>query len=109
MLRRGRRATRGPAARAAANLGVDDGYLIFGHTHRPGPLDDDAVIEWLGEGDLRLVNSGSWCYSAIFLSAAPGASPYWPGAAILVGDDGPPKVLRLLQDVGHAELGSSAP
>jgi hypothetical protein len=89
---------------AAANLGVHSGYLIFGHTHRPGPLDDDAVLEWLGEGELRLVNTGSWCYSAVFLTGEPGVSPYWPGSAVLVEDEGAPRLLRLLQDVGQAEL-----
>ncbi len=94
---------------AAANLGVREGYLVFGHTHRPGPLPDDAVIEWLGAGDLRLVNTGSWCYSAIFLTSRPGESPYWPGSAVLVDEQGAPQVLRLLQDVGHDRLVGAAP
>ena len=79
--------------------------MVFGHTHRPGPLPDDAVIEWLGAGDLRLVNTGSWCYSAMFLTSRPGESPYWPGSAVLVDEQGAPQVLRLLQDVGHDQAG----
>ena len=78
-------------ANVGANLGLRDGYVVFGHTHRPGPLPDDSVIEWLGDGELRLVNSGSWCYSGIFLTGEPGESPYWPGSAVLVEDEGEPR------------------
>ena len=31
---------------------------------------------------------GSWVYQPHFLSAEPNASPYWPGTAVLVEDDG---------------------
>jgi len=83
----------------AVRLGVGDGYVVFGHTHRPGPLPGDDAEEWG-----RLVNTGSWTYAPIFLTANPGESPYWPGTCVLVEDEGAPQVKRLLGDRGHSEL-----
>ncbi len=88
----------------AARLGLGDAYVIFGHTHRAGPLPADAESEWLGRGGARLVNAGSWTYSSIFLTTTPGESPYWPGACVLVEDAGPPLLRRLLQERTHAEI-----
>jgi predicted phosphodiesterase len=82
----------------AARLGLGDSYVIFGHTHRTGPLPGDDESEWRGRLGARLLNTGSWTYASIFLSDTPGESPYWPGGCVLVEDDGPPRVLRLLQD-----------
>ena len=36
--------------------------------------------------------------------APAGASPYWPGGAIALGDDGPPRLERLLGDVAADAL-----
>ena len=52
----------------------------------------------------RLVNTGCWTYSPVFLTATPGESPYWPGTCVLVEDSGPPVLKRLLVDRTHAEL-----
>jgi hypothetical protein len=88
----------------AARLDLGDSYVVFGHTHRAGPLPKDPVSEWRGRGGARLVNSGSWVYDAIFLSPAPGESPYWPGTCVLIEDSGAPVLKRLLLDRSHAEL-----
>jgi hypothetical protein len=88
----------------AARLGLDDAYVVFGHTHRPGPLPSDDEREWRGRQGARLVNSGSWTHAPIFLTAAQGESPYWPGVCVLVDDDGPPVLRRLLQDRTHEQL-----
>jgi len=88
----------------AARLDLGDAYVVFGHTHRAGPFGDDPESEWSGRGGARLVNSGSWVYDAVFLSPAPGESPYWPGTCVLVEDSGPPVLKRLLLDRSHAEL-----
>ncbi|HEV3283856.1 MAG TPA: hypothetical protein VG010_06600 [Solirubrobacteraceae bacterium] len=88
----------------AERLGLGESHVVFGHTHRPGPLDGDREAEWLGAAGARLVNAGSWTYSAVFLTATPGESPYWPGAAVLVEDSGPPLVKRLLQDRAVEEI-----
>ena len=90
----------------ADRLGLGDAYVIFGHTHRAGPLADDPASEWRGRGGARLVNSGCWTYDLVFLSNTPGESPYWPGSCVIVEDEGPtPPVLeRLLLGRSHAEL-----
>lgn len=88
----------------AARLDLDDAYVIFGHTHRAGPLPGDSPDEWRGRGGARLFNTGCWTYDAVFLTPTPGESPYWPGTAVLVEDSGPPTHLRLLLDRTHGEL-----
>jgi predicted phosphodiesterase len=88
----------------ADRLGLGDAYVVFGHTHRTGPLPGDEEQEWIGRGGARLLNTGSWTYASIFLTSTPGESPYWPGGCVLVEDSGPPKVLRLLQDRTREEI-----
>jgi len=91
----------------AARLDLGDAYVVFGHTHRVGPLPGDDPGEWRGRGGARLVNAGSWTYASIFLTATPGESPYWPGTCVIVEDSGPPVIERLLQDRTHAQLAPS--
>ncbi len=88
----------------SARLGLADAHVVFGHTHRAGPLPGDRVEEWCGREGTRLVNAGSWTYSEIFVTAKPGESPYWPGACVLVEDAGPPQLLRLLQERSQSDL-----
>jgi hypothetical protein len=96
----------------AVRLGLDDSYVVFGHTHRAGPLPGDRQIEWQGQrqsgaaaGGMRLVNAGCWTYDATFLTGVPGESPYWPGSCVLVEGSGPPLLRRLLCEHSHAQLG----
>ena len=96
----------------AVRLGLDGAYVVFGHTHRAGPLPGDRQIEWQGQrqsdapaAGMRLVNAGCWTYDAAFLTAMPGESPYWPGSCVLVEDSGPPLLMRLLREHSHAQLG----
>jgi hypothetical protein len=104
-----RRAGLAAMGEVAARLGLGDAHVIFGHTHRAGPLPRDRQGEWRGRAGARLVNSGSWTYGAVFLSSsAPGESPYWPGTCIVVEDSGPPVLERLLLDRTHAELAPQA-
>jgi hypothetical protein len=108
----------------ASRLGLGDAYVVFGHTHRAGPLARDDEREWRGASataavdgafaaaaaggtdgsGARLVNAGCWTYDAVFLSATPGESPYWPGTCVLVEDSGAPVLQRLLADRTHAQL-----
>jgi hypothetical protein len=88
----------------AARLGLGDAYVVFGHTHRAGPFAGDPESEWRGRAGARLINSGSWVYDEIFLTATPGESPYWPGTCVLVESTGPPVHKRLLLDRSHDEL-----
>jgi hypothetical protein len=85
-------------------LGVTAPHVLFGHTHRSGPWSYDDPAEWVGAAGSRILNTGSWVYQPHFLSERPNASPYWPGTAAVVDDDGPPRLIRLLGERGHAEL-----
>jgi UDP-2,3-diacylglucosamine pyrophosphatase LpxH len=86
-----------------ARLGIPAPYVIFGHSHRSGPWESDDPAEWATPAG-RMLNTGSWVYQRHFLSDEPNASPYWPGSAVLIEDDAPPRLIRLLGDRGHAEL-----
>jgi len=70
-------------------------HVIFGHTHRAGPLPGDDSSEWG-----RLINTGSWVHEPSFLGDSPRESPYRPGFAAVVEDAGPPELVNLLD--GHA-------
>jgi predicted phosphodiesterase len=89
----------GPAMRRAylaairevvRRLGVGAEHVVWGHSHRPGPLPGDDGAEWEG-----IFNTGSWVHQRHFLRTRD--SPYHPGTAVLVPDDGPPTVRRLLE------------
>ena len=99
-----RRAGLAAMGEVAARIGLGDAYVIFGHTHRAGPLPDDEQSEWRGRGGARLVNCGSWTYASIFLRGVAQQSPYWPGGCVLVPDSGPPEVRKLLQERTLEEL-----
>jgi hypothetical protein len=91
----------------ADRLDLGDAHVIFGHTHRAGPLAGDLASEWRGRGGARLVNSGCWTYDLAFLGRGAGETPYWPGSCVIVEDDDPltpPVLKRLLLDRSHAEL-----
>ena len=90
----------------AERLGLGDAYVIFGHTHRAGPLPGDSKSEWRGRGGARLMNCGCWTYDLVFLGRGAGETPYWPGSCVLVEDDPStsPQLKRLLLDRSHAEL-----
>jgi predicted phosphodiesterase len=99
-----RRAGLGAMGEVADRLQLGDAYVVFGHTHRAGPLPGDREQEWRGRGGARLVNSGCWTYDSVFLTSTSGESPYWPGTCVLVESSGPPVCKRLLLDRTHAEL-----
>jgi predicted phosphodiesterase len=83
---------------ALANLGVDAEYVLFGHTHRAGPLPTDDAALWVGPRGARLVNSGCWVQEgAAFMTPGEQAvSPYRAGFAIELDGDGPPRLVNLL-------------
>jgi Calcineurin-like phosphoesterase len=103
-----RRAGLRAVGEVADRLGLGDAHVIFGHTHRAGPLPGDSEAEWLGRGGARLMNCGCWTYDLVFLGRGAGETPYWPGSCVLVEDDGPPLLMRLLSDRSHAELAPAA-
>ena len=83
-----------------AALGIDAQEIVYGHTHRPGPLPADH--DW----DPRLFNCGSWLYEPNLLQTSAGESPYWPGTLLMIEDDAPPELRRLLLDASHTDLGA---
>jgi UDP-2,3-diacylglucosamine pyrophosphatase LpxH len=86
----------------ARRLGVDGGHVIFGHTHRAGPLSGEAEWELAGGG--RLHNTGSWVFASIFHHPGEPPSPYWPGTLTWLEAEGPPRREALLRGHSHAEM-----
>lgn len=86
----------------ARRLGVDGGHVIFGHTHRAGPLPSEA--EWELPGGGRLHNTGSWVFASIFHHPGEPPSPYWPGTLTWLEDEGPPRREALLRNHDHAAM-----
>jgi hypothetical protein len=91
-------------AQVIARLGATAPYVIFGHTHRAGPLPGDDEAEWRTAAGGRMINAGSWVYDRQFVGEVPNQSPYWPGTCVVLGDSGPPELRRLLGDRGRADL-----
>jgi hypothetical protein len=77
-------------------LGVRAGHAIFGHTHRAGPLPGDEPGEWTSSGGISIMNTGSWVRSPELIGDSTPESPYRPGFAILVPEEGAPELLNLL-------------
>jgi hypothetical protein len=106
----------GPGLRRAAlqaigevvqRLGIEARHVIFGHTHRAGPLPGDARSEWMAPGGARLHNTGCWVHEPAFLTPGLGSGqPYWPGRAVVVEQTGPPQQLSLL---GELRLDQATP
>lgn len=76
----------------ARRLQIPARYLIFGHTHRAGPLPDDDQTEWRMASGTQLINSGCWVDEPAFARDA----PYRPGFAVTVVGAGPPALANLL-------------
>ncbi len=83
-------------AQVCAGLGVSADYVIFGHTHRAGPVDGDDPSEWVTAGGGRLINSGCWVHEPAFMGADPSQSPYRTGFCVIVEDTDPPTPPRLV-------------
>jgi hypothetical protein len=82
-------------AHVAEALAPGAPHVVFGHTHRPGPLPRDDVSEWTMQSGTRLWNSGSWLHEGAFVRTGQD-SPYWPGTVLMVDDDGPPTLRNVL-------------
>ena len=96
-------------AEVAGRLGLKPAHLIFGHTHRTGPLERDQPDEWHTPSGTRLHNAGCWVFETHFMGRLPrGASPYWPGGAIALDDEGPPRLERLLGELPESVLAGPA-
>ncbi|HEX6652545.1 MAG TPA: metallophosphoesterase [Thermoleophilaceae bacterium] len=82
-------------ARVAEMLAPGAPHVIFGHTHRPGPLARDDVTEWTTASGSRLWNSGSWLHEGAFVRSAQD-SPYWPGTVLVLEDESAPIIRNVL-------------
>ena len=105
-----RRAGLAAMREAARRLQLAPAHLVFGHTHRTGrlPLDDGA--EWRTPAGTQLHNAGNWVFEAHLIGrGSRGASPYWPGGAIALDGDEPPRLERLLGDVPAEQLMARVP
>ncbi len=71
-------------------LGIGAAHVLFGHSHRIGPLPGDERSEWG-----RLINVGSWVVGTATSEAHPD-SPYRAGGAVRVGAAGPPVLERVV-------------
>jgi hypothetical protein len=77
-------------------LGVLAPHVVFGHTHRAGPLPADDRSEWRAPTGAMVLNAGCWVHEPGFLGTRPQQSPYRAGFAVVVEDDGPPRLINLL-------------
>jgi len=80
-------------------------HLVFGHTHRTGKLPTDSGLGWRTPGGTQLHNAGNWIFETLFMRrGSSSANPYWPGGAIALDADGPPRLERLLGQLSEAAL-----
>jgi hypothetical protein len=81
-------------------LGVRHRHVLFGHTHRAGPLPEDDPAEWIAPTGAQLHNPGAWVDEPIF-TVGGSSSPYWGGRGLWLEDEGPPRLEPLAPDLGR--------
>jgi hypothetical protein len=94
-----RRARLAAVGEVLLRLGVQAPHVVFGHTHRAGPLPTDDLAEWRTVTGSTLTNVGSWVHESAFVGNDASASPYRPGFAATVESDPthPPELGNLLE------------
>jgi hypothetical protein len=97
-----RRAALKAMGQVVGRLGIEAEHVIFGHTHRTGPLPGDDPAEWRLARGGRLHNCGSWVVERFLGGPTPQHSPYRAGGAILVDQDGPPRLRFLLDGIAYS-------
>jgi hypothetical protein len=94
-------------AEVVERLRIPAKHVIFGHTHRAGPLPHDESHEWRAPAGAELHNTGSWLLEQAFVGEGERArqSPYRPGFCALLEQGGLPAILNLLdgQPWGEAD------
>ncbi|MEA2212939.1 MAG: hypothetical protein QOF83_2887 [Solirubrobacteraceae bacterium] len=83
----------------ASRVGIAAPYVIFGHTHRAGPLPGDDRHEWRLASGGELINTGCWVQEPSFTGPDPSRSPYRVGFAVWVDEANPaspPRLVNLL-------------
>ncbi|CAN5619306.1 hypothetical protein BH10ACT11_BH10ACT11_16950 [soil metagenome] len=82
-------------------LGIEAEHVIFGHTHRRGPLEGEEA--WT-EHATNLLNTGSWTFVSGLVGEHPKTAAYWPGTIAVLEDGEPPRLEQLLDEVPREEL-----
>lgn len=82
---------------AVENMEVRARYVLFGHTHRPWPI-EGRDREWLTPSGAALHNTGSWYHEGSLIAGAGHKSPYWPGWVTWLDEEGPPRLENVLGD-----------
>jgi hypothetical protein len=95
-----RRAGLAACGQVVQSLGIEARHIVFGHTHRAGPLAGDDPREWTIAGDKRMLNTGCWVHEPAYLGRSPHTSPYRAGFAALLDDGGSPRLVNLLDGLG---------
>lgn len=86
-------------------LAIEASWVVFGHTHRRGPLEGEP--QWRTPTGPLLLNTGSWVYAPALVRSGGNRSPYWPGSVVLVDETGPPRHVHVLDDWAPAQLDDS--
>lgn len=88
--------------RVADTLAPGAEHVLFGHTHRAGPLPGDDLAEWSTLSGTRLWNSGNWYLEPAFVSRTGERSPYWPGTIVWVEPGREPRIENALRGYAAA-------
>ena len=94
-----RRAALKAMGQVVGGLGIEADHVIFGHTHRAGPLPGDDPAEWRLARGGRLHNCGSWVIERFLGGRTPQHSPYRAGAAIRLEPGGGPELRFLVEEL----------
>jgi UDP-2,3-diacylglucosamine pyrophosphatase LpxH len=88
---------------AAERWTAPPAYVIFGHTHRPGPLPgvdtlDRWRAQWAGH-EVQVLNTGSWLYDVERALTQEYYETHWPGTVVVFPDGAQPHVMSVLKDL----------
>ena len=81
---------------AVAAMDIRAEHVIFGHTHRPWPI-EGRDHDWRTPTGALLHNTGSWYHEGSLIADAGASSPYWPGSITWIDDEGPPRLENVLR------------
>jgi predicted phosphodiesterase len=94
-----RRAGLAAMGRVADVLAPEARHVLFGHTHRPGPLAGDDGTDWRTPAGARLWNTGTWLHEVSFVPNPDRRNPYWPGTILWLDDTGEPRLENVLEEL----------
>jgi hypothetical protein len=95
-------------SRVADTVAPDAEHVLFGHTHRAGPLPGDDPAEWSTLSGRRLWNTGNWYLEAGFIRDTAENSPYWPGTIAWLEPGRAPRLENALRGYAVAGTGAAA-